>query len=174
MVADSSSEEVDFSIYLILPATLWPRDRLSLNRNEYQESSWGGEGRPAPYVSRLYRENMRPRRLTTLWAFTAYYRDSFTFYIFGRICSLRLQGQEVPSKCTHTKLHGVTCQKTIICRFTAVRSSRNSIWGTRMAGAVWRIPLPVRKRDFCFSRRPEQLCALPSLLPYAFQWLSLS
>jgi hypothetical protein len=41
-----------------------------------------------PSVIRLSRENGEPRRLTTLWAFTAFYRDSFTlffrFIFFGR------------------------------------------------------------------------------------------
>jgi hypothetical protein len=56
------------------------------NRNEYQESSWGVKGRPAhkadkltaicePIVSKMW----EPRRLTTLWAFTACYMDNFTF-----------------------------------------------------------------------------------------------
>jgi hypothetical protein len=49
----------------------------------------GGKGRPAreadnltatcePIVWKMW----EPRRLTTLWAFTACYRDSFTFFIF--------------------------------------------------------------------------------------------
>jgi hypothetical protein len=31
---------LDFSIYLILPAALWPWIDSASNRNEYQESSW--------------------------------------------------------------------------------------------------------------------------------------
>jgi hypothetical protein len=34
-------DEVDFSISLIFPVTLWPWGRLSRQQNEYQESSWG-------------------------------------------------------------------------------------------------------------------------------------
>jgi hypothetical protein len=59
-----------------------------LNRNEYQESSWGKE-RPArkadnltticePIVYKMW----EPRCLTTLWAFPACYMDSFTFSFF--------------------------------------------------------------------------------------------
>jgi hypothetical protein len=56
------------------------------NRNEYQESPWG-KRQPAreaddltaicePIVWKMW----EPRRLTTLWAFTACYRDSFIFF----------------------------------------------------------------------------------------------
>jgi hypothetical protein len=68
-----------FSIDLIFPAGV---DSAS-NRNEYQESSWGVKGGRLvrlttllSSVSRLSRENGEPRRLTTLWAFMAFYRDS--------------------------------------------------------------------------------------------------
>jgi hypothetical protein len=38
---------LDFSIYLILPAALWPGVDSASNRNEYQEFFWGCKGRPA-------------------------------------------------------------------------------------------------------------------------------
>jgi hypothetical protein len=57
------------------------------NRNEYQESSWGVKGgrgvglTTLPLsVSQLSRKMWEPRHPTTLWAFTACYRDSFSFY----------------------------------------------------------------------------------------------
>jgi hypothetical protein len=57
------------------------------NRYKYQKSSWGKE-RPArkadnitaisePIVYKLW----KPRPLTTLWATTACYRDSFSFHL---------------------------------------------------------------------------------------------
>jgi hypothetical protein len=62
-----------------------------LNKNEYQESSWGyrAADRPARKSWQPYRhlwsdclqKIWEPRRLTTLRAFTACYRDSFTFLL---------------------------------------------------------------------------------------------
>jgi hypothetical protein len=50
----SSPNEVDFSIYLILPAALWPGVASPSNRNEYQESFWGGgKGQPAHKADKL-------------------------------------------------------------------------------------------------------------------------
>jgi hypothetical protein len=49
MVAGSIPDEVIgfFSIDLILPAHYGPRVDLASNGDEYQESSWGGKGRPS-------------------------------------------------------------------------------------------------------------------------------
>jgi hypothetical protein len=92
MVARSSPDEVDFffSIYLILLAALWREGRLSLfNRNECQESSWRVKGgrhvgltTSPSSVSRLYSKMWEPRPLTTVWAFTACYKESFIFTFF--------------------------------------------------------------------------------------------
>jgi hypothetical protein len=57
------------------------------NTNEYQESSWGVKERQPrmadnltvicePIVYKMW----EPQRLTALWASTACYRDSFTFF----------------------------------------------------------------------------------------------
>jgi hypothetical protein len=65
---------------------LIPDEVTVSNRNEYQESSWGDKWRPGckadnltaicePIVQKMW----DPRRLTTLWTFTACYRDNFTF-----------------------------------------------------------------------------------------------
>jgi hypothetical protein len=55
-----------FQIYLIFLAAIWPWGRLSSNRNEYQESSWGVKGSRrvrlinlAPSMSRFSRKRGR-------------------------------------------------------------------------------------------------------------------
>jgi hypothetical protein len=106
-VAGSDPDEsLNFSIDLILPASLWPGVDSASNRNEYQESSWA-KGRPArkadnliaicePIILKLWKS----RRLKTLWTSTAGYRDSFTFFTFIRkeiaenICLIRFEGVE--------------------------------------------------------------------------------
>jgi hypothetical protein len=68
---------LDFSVYLIFPAALWPLTEMSIRNLP------GGKWRPTrkadnltdicePIVWKMW----EPRRLTTLWAFKACYRDS--------------------------------------------------------------------------------------------------
>jgi hypothetical protein len=66
-----------------------------LDRNEYQESSWGVKGgrpaRKADNLTTIYepivKEMWEPRRRTTLWASTACYRDSFKFLLSTKLIS---------------------------------------------------------------------------------------
>jgi hypothetical protein len=62
------------------------------NRNEYQESSWGGKERPARKADNLTAicESIvytiwEPRRLTTLWASEACYKDTFFYSSLGPV-----------------------------------------------------------------------------------------
>jgi hypothetical protein len=76
---------MDFSIDIIIPATLWPWCQPSLKQNSGTRNLPGGKGRPAREADNLtiicqpiVKKMWEPRRLMTLWAFTACYRDSFT------------------------------------------------------------------------------------------------
>jgi hypothetical protein len=48
-----------------------------------------------PSVSRLSRKMWEPRRLTTLWASTACYRDSFTFFPLYNV----IRGRNIVGQC---------------------------------------------------------------------------
>jgi hypothetical protein len=75
---------LEFSVDLILPVAICPWCRLSLQQNH--ESSWG-KTRPVHKADNLtaicepiFSKMWEPRCLTTLWASTACYRESFTFF----------------------------------------------------------------------------------------------
>jgi hypothetical protein len=80
---------LDFSIYLILPAALWPWGSTPPLTEMSTRNLPRGKGRSAhkaenltaicePAVYKMW----QLRHLTTVWAFTACYRDSFTFFSF--------------------------------------------------------------------------------------------
>jgi hypothetical protein len=79
-----------FKFAMCFPCLRDPGVDSASNRNEYQESSWGVKGgrrvrlQPYRHLWADYLEKMwEPWRLTTLWAFMARYRDSFTyFYVY--------------------------------------------------------------------------------------------
>jgi hypothetical protein len=78
---------LDFSIDLTFQLHYGPGVDSDSNRNEYQESSWGVKGyRPGSKTDNLtavyeptVHKMWEPRCLTTLWAFTACYRDTLSF-----------------------------------------------------------------------------------------------
>jgi hypothetical protein len=75
-------KSLDFSVDLILPVALWHWAWLSLKQTLGMRGGWHLRLTALlPSVSRLYTEHP-----TTLWASTACYRDSFTF--FGMYMSL--------------------------------------------------------------------------------------
>jgi hypothetical protein len=76
------------SIYLILPGALRPCGRLSLQQKWVPGIFLRGKWRPARKADNLTAicesivyKMWEPRRLTTLWAFTACYRDSFPLQV---------------------------------------------------------------------------------------------
>jgi hypothetical protein len=106
-----SDEVIGFSQF-----TLSFQPHSASNRNEYRESSRGGEGRPARKTDKLTAicepilyKMWEPRRLTTLWASTACCRNSVTFLTlpyqlpaFGYVCYCR---GRAPSSCTEGCRH---------------------------------------------------------------------
>jgi hypothetical protein len=87
------------------------------NRNKYQESSGGGGGKGEPVgkadnltaiCERTVYKMWGPRRLTTLWASTACYRGSFTYFFFTLQYSLSLRPnaflmEEIIEKCMYVR-----------------------------------------------------------------------
>jgi hypothetical protein len=89
---------LDFSIDLILPVALWSMGSIRPLTEMSTRNHPGGKVRPAreadnlsaicePIVEKMWEP---PRLLTTLWASTARYRDSFSCFSFGP-CKLILK-----------------------------------------------------------------------------------
>jgi hypothetical protein len=142
--------------------SLWPWDRLkSLTEMSTRILPWKVKGGrrvgltiSQPSVSRLSRKMWEPRRLTTLWTSTAYYRDSFAFTLlfmlldltvlgamrsgFGRVHWLRqgLQGVHGLVRALVTVHHPLflpqcSCNN---CRATSCHTSHFSTCATRRPG----------------------------------------
>jgi hypothetical protein len=85
---------LDFSIVLILSATLWPWGRFILRQSSVPGIFLGAKWQPARKADNLIAicepivyKTWEPRCLTILRAFTAYYRDSFTFLLISTTCT---------------------------------------------------------------------------------------
>jgi hypothetical protein len=79
---------LDVSIYVILPAALWPRGLTQPLTVISTRNLSGGKGRPVRKADNLTAicrsivyKKCEPRRLTTIWASAACYRDSL-LYLF--------------------------------------------------------------------------------------------
>jgi hypothetical protein len=97
-----------FLIYLILPASLWPRVDSASNRNEYQKFSWGVKGgrrvrlNLQPSVSRLSRENVEASTSHNHMGLHGLSKDSFTFTVIikGHYITSRKVDGSVPNEVT--------------------------------------------------------------------------
>jgi hypothetical protein len=73
---------------------------------------------PAPSVSRLPRKMWEPRRLTTLWASMASYRDGFNFLASYHLCCIRIVVEPYKGRSLLPQSHGVSNS------FTWLRTAR--------------------------------------------------
>jgi hypothetical protein len=75
----------------------------------------------------------KPRRLTTLWAFTACYRDSFTFYSKFESCPFK-GSKDKPLCCSLSAKHTLVLRHN--CQSWCHKQHLRFSW-TRICGNVW-------------------------------------
>jgi hypothetical protein len=114
------------SVYLILPAALWPLGSTQLLTEMSARNLPEGKGRPARKADNLT-TICEPIRLTTLWASTACYKDSFTFVIIiGSLSSLQVKS---PSRwCVLAADVVYTRRDTDVFRTKIVSCNNVNVW----------------------------------------------